>query len=113
MLESMVKVQVAVYYVQDDAGHKRFVDEEDFKKLTSEGWKPVPDLPVPIDGPDTLLTVHTDEALKLGLAKGEASSAQDLVNQRGYTVLADLGPSAGDTIITILGSPWVLSLIHI
>jgi membrane-bound serine protease (ClpP class) len=109
----MVKVQIVVYYVEDDQGQRRFVDEDDYKKLTAQGWKPVPDLPVPIDGADTLLTVHTDEAVKLGLARGEASSARDLAAQRGYTVLADLGPSAGDTIITFLSSPWIRSILFI
>jgi membrane-bound serine protease (ClpP class) len=111
LLESMVKVQVVVYYMQDDEGHKRFVDEDDYKKLTADGWKPVPGLPVPIDGPDTLLTVHTDEALKLGLARGEASSARELAGQRGYTVLAELTPTVGDDIISFLGSPWVRSIL--
>jgi len=113
LLESMVKVQVVVYYMQDNDGHKRFVDEDDYKKLTDEGWKPVPDLPVPIDGPDSLLTVHTDEAVKLGLARGVAASAQDLAAQRGYTVLAELTPTAGDTIITVLSSPWIRSILVI
>jgi membrane-bound serine protease (ClpP class) len=113
LLKSMVKVQVVVYYMQDDEGHKRFVDEDEHKRLTDDGWKPVPGLPVPIDGPDTLLTVHTDEALKLGLAKGQAASAQDLANQRGYTVLADLTPSAGENIISFLGSPGVRVLLII
>jgi membrane-bound serine protease (ClpP class) len=113
LLESMVKVQVVVYYVQDSEGHKRFVDEDEYKKLTDQGWKPVADLPNPIDSADTLLTVHTDEARELGLARGEATSAQDLAAQRGYSVLADLTPSAGDGIIAVLSSAWVRSILII
>src|SRR6185312_7011457 len=69
---AMVSVQLSVYFLEDAEGHRKIVDEPEYKKLTATGdWKPVPGFDNPIDGPTTLLTVYPDEAMALGLAKGK------------------------------------------
>ena len=47
-----------------------------------------------IDSANTLLTVTTDLAQKLGLARGVASSAEALATDRNLTVAATLVPTA-------------------
>lgn len=126
LLTSMVKVETVVYCVQDDRGHKRFVDADEYKKLTAGSndpkdsedgkggnWKPVPGLSVPVDDEKTLLTVGTNEALKLGLSKGQANSAEELAAGRGYTIVADLSPGVTDHIIGFLGNNLVRVLLLI
>jgi len=114
LVTSMVSAPKVVYYVEDGEGHRRFVDEPIYKTLVKDGdWKPVPGLSNPVDGPATLLTVTTDEALKLGLAKAQVRSVEELANQRGYTIVADFSPTAGDRIVSVLGNPLVRGILLI
>jgi membrane-bound serine protease (ClpP class) len=114
LVTSMVSAPKVVYYVEDNEGHRKFVDEPTYQKLTKdEEWKPVAGVSNPLDGPTTLLTVTTDEALKLGLAKGQVHSVDELAGQRGYTVVADFSPTAGDRIVSILGNPLVRGILLI
>jgi membrane-bound serine protease (ClpP class) len=111
LLESMVVVEKVVYWVEDPKTHDRkFVDQADYDKLTAKGWVSVPGVPCPVDGPDTLLTVHTPEAVQLGLAKGVAPSALSLADQRGHLV-ADLTPGGGEMIIEFLNHPALRSFL--
>ena len=83
LLVSMVNVETVVYYVQDGEGHKRFVDAAEYKELTSapgRTGKPVAGLKNPVDDEKSLLTVHTSEALAMGLATGEAVSPEVLAS---------------------------------
>jgi membrane-bound serine protease (ClpP class) len=106
LAEAMVSVGRAVHWVENDQGQRRFVDDEEFKKLTAADgkWRVVADLPDPIDSGDTLLTVSTDRALKLGLAKGTAASVDDLAAQRGYKIMARFEPTGGDQFVSWLSS---------
>ena len=111
LLESMVVVERVVYYVENPATHARkFVDEKEYPKLSGQGWRDVPGVPSPVDAVDTLFTVHTDEAVKLGLAKGVSVSAETLATERGLTLVADLSPGAGEIVISFLNSPAVRGL---
>jgi membrane-bound serine protease (ClpP class) len=85
---------------------RRFVNAEEFAKLTQDGWREVaePGVPRPIDGPDTLLTVSASVAHKIGLAKAIAASPEALAAERGYTIVGDLTPGAGERFVSILGS---------
>lgn len=60
-------------------------------------------LHTPIDGPESLLTVHSNLALQLGLAKQIVNSADQLAQQRNYNLLRTLEPSLGDRAIDWLG----------
>ncbi len=111
LLESMVIVERVVYAVQDPATHqKRFVDEKGYQQLIGHGWEDLPGVPVPVDAADTLLTVQTDEAVALGLARGTAASANALAAQRGLSVVADLSPGAGEAVVDFLNQPFMRGL---
>jgi membrane-bound serine protease (ClpP class) len=109
---AMVDVARTVYWVQNDKGEKRFVDDKDYAKLiATKQWTDVPGAPVPIDGPTTLLTVSSDQAVRYGLASGIAGSAQALAQQRGYVVVAELSSGIGEKLVEILGSAAVRGLL--
>ncbi len=110
---SMVAVGRSVHWVVNDAGAKRFVDEGEYAKLIQQGWRPVAGVPDPVDGPDTLLTVHADLAVKLGLAKSIAASAGALAAARHWTIIETLGDTAGDRLVGLLGSPAARSILLI
>ena len=104
LAEAMVAVGRVVYWLEGPGGQRQFVTEQEYNKLTAEGWKPVAGAPSPVDGPETLLTVHTGLATKLGLAKGQALTAESLAADRRLQILADLSPGAGEKFIEVLGS---------
>ena len=103
LAEAMVAVGRVVYWVENAAAERRFVDGEQYEAMTRDGWKPVAGVPSPIDRADTLLTVHTDLAMKIGLADGTADSAAALASVRGYQLVADLSPGGGEKFVNFLG----------
>jgi len=112
LARAFVVVQESVYFVENSAGERRIVDEPEYRKLTADGkWKPVPGFDNPIDGPTTLLTVYPKEAMALGLVKGQASSAAQLVSQQGDQLIADLSPGLGEKLVVFLNNPWIRSLL--
>lgn len=104
LAEAMVAVGRVVYWLQNGAGERRFADEGAYATLTKEGWTPVAGAPSPIDRADTLLTVHTDLAMRIGLADGVAENAGALASARGYRIVADLSPGGGEKFVRFLGS---------
>ena len=113
LLESMVVTERVVYWVQEPKSHeRRFVDQADYDKLTAKGWQPVDGVPNPVDGADTLLTVRTDEAVKLGLATGISRTVESLAAQRGQ-LIANLTPGPGEKVIEFLNYGWMRSLFMI
>jgi membrane-bound serine protease (ClpP class) len=111
LLESMVITERVVHFVQSPTGERRFVDDAEDAKLTADGWKPVEGVPDPVDRADTLLTVHTNEAIKLGLASGVAASPEALAQERGLPVVADLTPGAGEQFVHLLGNAAVRGIL--
>ncbi len=112
LARAMVTLKPAVHWIEDDAGKRQFVDEPEFLTLTaSHKWHIVPGVADPIDSTETLLTVGSEVAHKIGLSKGEASSAQDLASQRGCTIAAVYAPSAGDDLVTLLSSAAVRGIL--
>ncbi len=99
LAQAMVQVGRTVHWVESDEGKRKFVDAEQYKKLTGEGWKPVEGVRDPIDAANTLLTVSTDLAIKLGLAKSVAPSAEALAAERNLSIVATLVPSGGEKLI--------------
>ena len=105
VVEAMVRVEPVVYLIQNGKGVHKAVGADEYKNLIADGaWKAVPGIPEPIDGPDTLLTVSTHNALLLGLAKQEAGSIQALSTLRNLNVIATLDTGVGETIIDVLNS---------
>jgi len=64
LVQSMVSLNRAVHWVEKD-GQRRFVDEKQYAQLLADGWKPVQSVRDPVNAADTLLTVSTDQAIKL------------------------------------------------
>jgi membrane-bound serine protease (ClpP class) len=104
LAEAMVAVGRVVYWIEGVDGSRRFVDEQEYAGLKDAGWKPVAGVPNPVDRADTLLTVHTDLAMKIGLARGIADDAHALAAARGCQVVADLSPGGGDRFVSLLSS---------
>ncbi|MDQ3441921.1 MAG: hypothetical protein M3478_16385 [Planctomycetota bacterium] len=102
LAQAMVQVGRTVHWVENGDGQRKFVDGEQYKQLTGDGWTPVKGVRDPIDAANTLLTVSTDLALKLGLARGTALSAEALATERGLTIAATLLPSGGEKLIAWL-----------
>ncbi|MEA2710352.1 MAG: hypothetical protein QOF78_2953 [Phycisphaerales bacterium] len=104
LTSAMVALGRVVYYVQDASGTRKFVDPAEYEKLTKDGWKPVAGVPNPVDGEDTLLTVDSVLAEKIGLSKGTFATPQALASSRGFNITATYAPTAGDKLIVWLGS---------
>jgi membrane-bound serine protease (ClpP class) len=113
LAQSMVSMKIVVRWVEDAAGHRRFVDEPEYDRLMKDaaaGWREVreADVPIPIDSASTMLTVSGRTAAKLGLAKaGVHDSLASLTASRNYNVVATYAPSAGDRAVEVLTLPWV------
>jgi membrane-bound serine protease (ClpP class) len=107
--EAMVATDRSVHYVTK-GDERRFVSDADYEKLKKEEWKPVKDVPDPIDSSTTLLTVHSDLAEKIGLAV-IAPSAESFAAEHNYHIVASLEPSAGDKIVGVLGSAAVRGIL--
>lgn len=106
LAESMVAVGRVVHYVQNaDGTAKRFVDEKQYEELTKENWAAVPGLPNPIDRADSLFTVYTNEAEKLGLSKGTFVSSEALAQARGLNLVARFEQGVGEQLVELLASP--------
>jgi membrane-bound serine protease (ClpP class) len=115
LVEAMIEADIVVYWVQDTATQqKRFVDQPEYDKLMATGhWKPVDGVRNPIDSATTLLTVSTDLAVKLGLAKGEAADIPSLANQRGLSVVADLTPTTSEHVINWMNGAGIRLLLFV
>jgi membrane-bound serine protease (ClpP class) len=111
LAEAMVAVGRVVYWLQGPGGERRFVDQQGYDGLKSEGWKPVEGVPSPVDREDTLLTVHTDLATRIGLADGTATDANALAAARGWNVVADLSPGGGEKFVNLLSGNVVRGLL--
>ena len=107
----MVRVGVAVYWLQSPGGERRFVNQPDFEKLSKAGWKAVQGVPNPIDSDDRLLTVYTDLAVKLGLATGKASTIEELAKDRNLHIIESLHSGFGEAAITWLNSDLIRMLL--
>jgi membrane-bound serine protease (ClpP class) len=104
LAEAMVAVGRVVYYLENPQGEKRFVDGVDYERLKAEGWKSVVGVREPVDGAGTLLTVQTNEARKLGLAAGVASSIDALAQERDLEIIRRYVRTAGERVVSALSS---------
>ncbi len=104
LTQSMVAMGRVVHWVQK-SGERRFVNEADYGRLTGEGWQTVPGVRNPLDSADTLLTVHSDLALKIGLAKAIVADPQALAAARNWTIVTTLRPGTGEFVIQLLNNP--------
>jgi len=109
---AMVDVARVVYWVQNDKGERRFVDQKDYDALiATKKWVSVPGEAVPIDGPDTLMTVDSDQAVRYGLASTKYDTIEDLEQARNYDVIADFTPGWGEEAVEFLSGTIVRGLL--
>jgi membrane-bound serine protease (ClpP class) len=113
LAEAMVAVGRSVYGVreQTDSGVVRIVDEKEYKELTQKGWIAYPDARQPIDSAESLLTIHTPQAVALKLATGTAPSADALIARRALTIVANNRTSMGDQLVQWLGNSAVRAIL--
>jgi membrane-bound serine protease (ClpP class) len=101
---AMVDVAHAVYWIQNDKGERKFVDQKDYDSLiATKKWTDVSGAQVPIVAADALLTVDSDQAVHYGLATAKFSSIDALTQARNYNVVADLTPGFGEEAVEFLG----------
>jgi membrane-bound serine protease (ClpP class) len=110
LLESMVTVGRTVHWIEKN-GQRRFVNAEQYTKLTPEGWTPVDGVADPVDAGNTLLTVSTDTAIKLGLAKGIAANVSELALQHNLNIVGTYQTSPGEQIVRFLNTDIVRGLL--
>ncbi len=123
LVSAMVKVGLSVYWVQNPAdGERRFVSESEYKNLSgkvwglsTKGWELVKEDGVanPVDAPDTLLTVNTFRAMKLGLAKASYATLEELTSSRNLRVVATFEPGWGEKLVGLLDRGWVHAILLI
>lgn len=107
LLSAMVSLRNPIYVVENDKHELKVIDEPDYKKLTRDGnWKLAPGYEN-VDGPGKLVTVRPDQAVALGLARGKAPSARDLIADQGDRLIADLSPSFGEKLVEFFNNPLV------
>jgi membrane-bound serine protease (ClpP class) len=109
---AMVDVSQVVYWVQNDKGDRRFVDEKEYADLiATKKWVSVPGAPVPIVGAQALLTVDSDQAVRYGLASAKFSTLEGLAQARHYDVVANLSPGWGDEAVEFLSGAVVRGIL--
>lgn len=114
LTSSMVSMNRTVHFIANAEGKKRFVEDAEFQTLTKDGaWKLVEGVPDPVDKADTLLTVDSRLAEKLGLSKGTFTTPQAFAEARQLNVERTLAPRASERLIEWLGSPAVRGILII
>ena len=106
LLESMVSLRHPLQVIQNDKGDLRVVRDAEATSMAKDGWKIAPGFEN-VDGSGKLVTVYPSQAIALGLAKGQVSTAQDLASHIGDPVIADLTPSFGEMLVHFLDNPFV------
>jgi membrane-bound serine protease (ClpP class) len=109
---AMVDVTRVVYWVQNDQGERRFVDQKDDDTLTAtKKWISVPGEANPIDSATTLLTVDSDQAVRYGLASAKFSTLQAMAQARNYDIIADYTPGWGEHAVEFLSGAIVRGIL--
>lgn len=103
LVQSMVSLNRVVHWVEKE-GARRFVDGKGYAQLVGEGWKPVEGMRDPVTAADALLTVTTEQAIKLGLAKGSSASVAELAQSLDVRVLMTFEPGFGERMLGLLNS---------
>ena len=114
LLAAMVSLKNPVDVVQNDKGELRVVSEAELNKgdLARDGWRLAPGYES-VDGTGKLVTVYPTQAIALGLARGEAESAQSLASSLRDPLVADLTPSFGEELVHLMSHPLVRMLLLI
>lgn len=104
LLQSFVLIHHPVYYIANDAGEKRFVDDQQYHSLTSQGWHDVPGVQEPVNRADTFLTLYSSQAVAIGLAKGEVSNTAELAKAANLNIITTLQTTWGERALDLLNT---------
>ncbi len=108
LARSFVRTDVAVYAIRPiEGGDIEFVDADTYDARTTGDdatHEDVPDVPVPLDDDQSLLTLGDDAAARVGLSVGTFGTVDDFAGSLGYRVVATLQPSGGEMAIGFLSS---------
>ena len=114
LARSFVRANLVVYAVEnletgetrivDGAGYERLVNGGGFGRQEETAWQPVPDVPIPLDDADSLLTISNLVAERVGLSVGTFDSVEDYAASRGMTVVATLVPGPGERLVGFLSN---------
>lgn len=108
LAEAFVATERAVYFVENlETGERRFVGPDGYKTLVNGGlfshektdWQPVPGVPIPLDRPDTLLTLGAQAAEAVGLSTGTYRDVDDFAADRGVEIATVLSPGWGERLV--------------
>ena len=112
---AMVSVNRVVKWIENPAtGQRRFVDDKQAAELLAGGqWQIVtmPGVPDPLNGPDSLLTLHTDLAIKIGLVKKEYANLAAIEADRGLQIDRIYAQSAWIPLVKFLSTGVVRSVL--
>jgi membrane-bound serine protease (ClpP class) len=112
---AMVSVNHVVRWLENTgSGERRFVDGQKATEMLATGsWRVVADagVPDPINGPTSLLTLNTNLAMKLGLAKATAASVGQLAGTRALGVRFIFAQDLWQQTVEFLSEGWVRALL--
>jgi membrane-bound serine protease (ClpP class) len=103
LAEAMVAINHPIWAWKADDGSVHFTSAQ--PTTLPSGWKEIPGVTNPLNSADTLLTVHTREAVAIGLASGSAQSPEALAQQRGLQIIGTYTRGTGEKFVEVLGNP--------
>ena len=112
LVQAMVSMPRVIYAVERD-GRQKFADQASYDRLKADGWDDTPGVPVPLDGPSSLLTMSTATTVKIGLAKAVVRDASELAGDHGALIVATYEHSAGETFLAFLNGSTVRFLVFV
>lgn len=104
VLAAMVLPGRVIHAVLSPEGERKFTDDKGYRGLLDKGYKPIPGVPDPLDGTDTLLTLDNRSAEKVGLSRGTFASVEALAAAKGWAIQQTLEPTKGQLLVQWLNS---------
>ena len=103
LAEAMVVIDHPMSAWKDSDGRVQFTAAS----AAPAGFKPIAGVVNPLNSADTLLTLHTQVAHAVGLAKGVATSPEVLASDRGLQLAGTFAPGNGEKAVEFLTEPGV------
>ena len=109
LARAFVKTDAVVYAIEHvETGEIAFVSsaEAHAERTDSDdaAWRDVPNVPVPLDSKDSLLTMSNETAAAIGLSVGTFATADAFAESLGFGVSATMEPTTGERLVGFLSS---------
>lgn len=111
LLAAMVLPGRVLHAVVSPEGKKRLVSSEEYADLLKTGWKALDGVPNPLDGADTLVTLDSGTAKRIGFIAGTYGTAAELAAAKGWSIQWTLEPTVGQRIVQWLNSAMIRGLL--